>query len=117
MAKTKNTMKAVVARGVGDYRVEEVIPEYKIEEVPMPTADEGEMIVKVEACGICIGDVKMTHNQRSLGRKRNTAAYKMAVYTGTRVYRACRRNWAWSQRGFQDRRQSDFRTDRALLGM
>ena len=26
MAGTKNTMKAVVARGVGDYRVEEVVP-------------------------------------------------------------------------------------------
>lgn len=69
MVKTKNTMKAVVARGVGDYRVEEVIPEYKIEEVPIPAANEGEMIVKVEACGICIGDVKMTHLKEAWGGK------------------------------------------------
>jgi 2-desacetyl-2-hydroxyethyl bacteriochlorophyllide A dehydrogenase len=67
MAQIKNTMKAVVARGVGDYRIEEVIPEYKIEEVPIPTANEGEMIVKVEACGICIGDVKMSHFQEAWG--------------------------------------------------
>ena len=69
MAGEKNTMKAVVARGVGDYRVEDVIPEYKIEEVPTPTANEGEMIVKVEACGICIGDVKMTHLKEAWGGK------------------------------------------------
>ena len=67
MAALKNTMKAVVARGVGDYRVEEIIPEYKIEEVPIPTANEGEMIVKVEACGICIGDVKMSHFKDAWG--------------------------------------------------
>jgi erythritol/L-threitol dehydrogenase len=69
MEKTKNTMKAVVARGVGDYRVEEVVPEYKIEEVPIPTASEGEMIVKVEACGICIGDVKASHSKEAWGGK------------------------------------------------
>ena len=69
MAGTKKTMKAVVARGIGDYRVEEVVPEYKIEEVPIPTADEGEMVVKVEACGICIGDVKLTHNKEAWGGK------------------------------------------------
>ena len=67
MTAIKNTMKAVVARGVGDYRVEEIIPEYKIEEVPIQTANEGEMIVKVEACGICIGDVKMSHFKEAWG--------------------------------------------------
>ena len=69
MAGTKNTMKALVARAVGDYRVEEVVGEYKIEEVPIPAANEGEMIVKVEACGICIGDVKISHFKEAWGGK------------------------------------------------
>jgi 2-desacetyl-2-hydroxyethyl bacteriochlorophyllide A dehydrogenase len=69
MAGTRKTMRAVVARGIGDYRVEDVVPEYKIEEVPMPVAGEGEMIVKVEACGICIGDVKISHLQDAWGGK------------------------------------------------
>jgi erythritol/L-threitol dehydrogenase len=69
MAGTKKTMKAVVARGIGDYRVENVVPQYKIEEVPMPAAGAGEMVVKVEACGICIGDVKISHLQDAWGGK------------------------------------------------
>lgn len=42
-------MKAIVAYEPGDYR---------LEEVETPHAGEGEMILKVEACGICAGDVK-----------------------------------------------------------
>ena len=71
MAGTKKTMKAVVARGVGDYKIENVVPRYKIEEVPIPTAGDGEIVIKVEACGICIGDVKMTHlKKRGAGKGR-----------------------------------------------
>ena len=43
------TMKAVVAHGIHDYR---------LEEVPVPVPGEGEMLIKVEACGICAGDIK-----------------------------------------------------------
>ncbi|MBU3568760.1 alcohol dehydrogenase catalytic domain-containing protein [Priestia aryabhattai] len=43
------TMKAVVAYEPGDYR---------LEEVPVPEIGEGEILVKVEACGICAGDLK-----------------------------------------------------------
>ena len=43
------TMKAVVAHGIHDYR---------LEEVPMPVPGEGEMLIRVEACGICAGDIK-----------------------------------------------------------
>ncbi|MFB9760223.1 alcohol dehydrogenase catalytic domain-containing protein [Ectobacillus funiculus] len=43
------TMKAVVAYTPGDYR---------LEEVPVPEIGEGEILVKVEACGICAGDLK-----------------------------------------------------------
>lgn len=42
-------MKAIVAHAPGDYR---------FETVNTPRADEGEMILKVEACGICAGDTK-----------------------------------------------------------
>jgi 2-desacetyl-2-hydroxyethyl bacteriochlorophyllide A dehydrogenase len=42
-------MQAVVAHGIGDYR---------FEQVPRPTAGPGELVVKVEACGICAGDLK-----------------------------------------------------------
>lgn len=43
------TMKAIVAYAPGDYR---------LEEVPTPTAGPGEIVIKVEACGICAGDIK-----------------------------------------------------------
>lgn len=43
------TMKAVVAYAPGDYR---------LEEVSVPEIGKGEILVKVEGCGICAGDVK-----------------------------------------------------------
>jgi 2-desacetyl-2-hydroxyethyl bacteriochlorophyllide A dehydrogenase len=49
-------MRAVVAYAVGDYRLEK--------NFPVPEADVGEMIVKVEACGICAGDVKAEHGAK-----------------------------------------------------
>jgi 2-desacetyl-2-hydroxyethyl bacteriochlorophyllide A dehydrogenase len=42
-------MKALVAHGPGDYR---------IEMIPVPRARGDEVIVKVEGCGICAGDTK-----------------------------------------------------------
>jgi 2-desacetyl-2-hydroxyethyl bacteriochlorophyllide A dehydrogenase len=44
-----NEMKAVVCYGPG---------EYKYETVDTPSAGKGEVVIKVEACGICAGDVK-----------------------------------------------------------
>ena len=49
-------MKAIVAYAPGDYR---------FEVVDTPRAGEGEMILKVEACGICAGDVKAFHGAKS----------------------------------------------------
>ncbi|MBV9488798.1 MAG: alcohol dehydrogenase catalytic domain-containing protein [Verrucomicrobia bacterium] len=43
------TMRAVVAHAPGDYR---------LETVPVPRAGPDDIIVKVEACGICAGDIK-----------------------------------------------------------
>ena len=45
----KAKMKALVTHGAHDYR---------LEEVDIPKAGEGEMIIKVEGCGICAGDLK-----------------------------------------------------------
>jgi len=42
-------MKAIVTYAPGDYR---------LEEVDVPRAGDGEMVIKVEACGICAGDIK-----------------------------------------------------------
>ncbi len=42
-------MRAIVAYAPGDYR---------LEEVETPKAGPGEILVKVEACGICAGDIK-----------------------------------------------------------
>lgn len=49
MSNLPEKMKALVAYGPGDYR---------FEMVDTPRASEEEMILKVEACGICAGDTK-----------------------------------------------------------
>ena len=49
MSTLPSKMKAIVAYAPGDYR---------LEEVDVPRAGEGEMILKIEACGICAGDTK-----------------------------------------------------------
>ena len=46
------TMLALVARAQG---------QYALEEVPVPIPGSGEILLKVEACGICAGDVKASH--------------------------------------------------------
>jgi erythritol/L-threitol dehydrogenase len=43
------TMRAIVAYAPGDYR---------LEMVPVPRAGADDIIIKVEACGICAGDIK-----------------------------------------------------------
>ncbi len=49
IASIPEKMKAVVCHGAYDYRYEEV---------PVPHINEDEVLVKIEACGICAGDVK-----------------------------------------------------------
>ena len=53
MANYPKTMKALVAYGLGDYRLE---PEY-----PTPECGDDDIIIKTEACGICAGDLKCQH--------------------------------------------------------
>ena len=47
--KLPETMRAIVAYAPGDYR---------LETVPVPRAGADEIIIKVEGCGICAGDIK-----------------------------------------------------------
>ncbi len=54
--KIPEKMKAVVAYSPGDYR---------LEEVAVPKIDDEEILVKVEACGICAGDIKAFHGAPS----------------------------------------------------
>ncbi len=56
MVKLPEKMKAVVAYKAGDYRVEEV---------DRPKAGYGEVVIKVEACGICGSDLKAYHGSAS----------------------------------------------------
>lgn len=49
MSQLPEKMKAIVAYAPGDYR---------FEMVDTPHAGDGEMIIKIEACGICAGDTK-----------------------------------------------------------
>ena len=44
------TMKALVAYGNGDYRLETAYP--------VPECGEDDIIIKTEGCGICAGDLK-----------------------------------------------------------
>ena len=43
------TMPAVVCHGPYDYR---------LEEVPVPEAGPGEVVIHVQACGVCASDMK-----------------------------------------------------------
>ena len=47
------TMKALVAYGNGDYRLETAYP--------VPECGEDDIIIKTEGCGICAGDLKCQH--------------------------------------------------------
>ncbi|MCS7461401.1 alcohol dehydrogenase catalytic domain-containing protein [Paenibacillus doosanensis] len=59
-------MKAVVAYSPGDYR---------LETVPVPKAGPGEMVIKVEACGICAGDIKAFQGAPSFWGDETQPAY------------------------------------------
>lgn len=59
-------MKAVVAYAPGDYR---------LETVDVPKAGAGEMVIKVEACGICAGDIKAYEGAPSFWGDETQPAY------------------------------------------
>ncbi len=74
MSDLPKTMKALVAYKPGDYR---------LETVNTPRAGEGEIILKVEACGICAGDIKAFKGAVSFwGGEGNPSYIKAPVIPG-----------------------------------
>ncbi len=72
MSNLPKTMKAVVAYAPGDYR---------LEEIPVPVPKEGEMLIKIEACGICAGDVKAMHGAPRFWGGEDFPPYIIAPFT------------------------------------
>lgn len=66
MTKIPDTMQALVAYGANDYR---------LERVPVPKPGPGEMLIRVEACGICAGDIKARLGARRFWGDEQTPAY------------------------------------------
>ena len=58
MSNYPKTMKALVVYGLNDYRFE---PAY-----PSPECGDDDVIIKVEACGVCAGDLKCQHGAARL---------------------------------------------------
>ena len=53
MGNVPETMKALVAYGKGDYRLEL--------NYPVPECGPDDIIIKTEGCGVCVSDVKCYH--------------------------------------------------------
>ena len=53
MSRLPKTMKALVAYGKDEYKLET--------EYPVPQCGEDDIIIKTEGCGICAGDLKCKH--------------------------------------------------------
>jgi len=69
-----NKMKAIITYAQGDYR---------LEEIDVPSINEEEILIKVEACGICAGDLKAYHGAPSLwGGSGNPPYIKAPVIPG-----------------------------------
>ena len=68
------TMQAVVNHGINDFR---------LEEVRKPQIERGEMLIRVDACGVCTSDVKTLHGaERYWGRAGEKAFVKTPVIPG-----------------------------------
>lgn len=74
MSAVPETMNAIVAYAPGDYR---------LEKVRTPKAGHGEIVIKVEACGICAGDLKAYDGAPSFwGDEKQPAYIKAPVIPG-----------------------------------
>lgn len=74
MVDLPKTMKGLVVYAPGDYR---------LEEVQVPRAAEGEIVIEVEACGICASDLKTYHGAPSIwGGSGNPRYIKPPVIPG-----------------------------------
>lgn len=53
MSNLPQKMKALVAYGPSEYKL--------VSDFPVPKAEDGDIIIKIEACGVCAGDCKCEH--------------------------------------------------------
>lgn len=67
MENLPKTMKALVAYGINDYRLET--------EFPTPECGDDDIIIKTEGCGICAGDLKCQHGVRRFWGENGKDAY------------------------------------------
>ena len=75
MSNIPKTMKALVAYGINDYKLET--------EYPTPVCGDDDIIIKTEACGICAGDLKCQHGvQRFWGDGKSEAFVKPPFIPG-----------------------------------
>jgi len=66
------TMRALVAYGLNEYRYEE--------DFPVPVCGDGDILIKVEGCGICASDVKCLHGTESYWGNGKTAGWAQAPF-------------------------------------
>ncbi len=78
MSKLTKRMKALMVYAPGDYR---------LEEVDVPRAEEQEIIIKVNACGVCGSDIKVFHGAANFwGGSGNPSYVKAPVIPGHEFY-------------------------------
>lgn len=69
------TMKALVAYGKGDYRLER--------EYPVPECGPDDVLIRTEACGICAGDLKCMHGaERFWGNEKDPSWVRLPFIPG-----------------------------------
>ena len=66
------TMKALVAYSASEYRLET--------EYPVPVINDEEILLKVEACGVCAGDVKAWHGAPKFWGDANQPSWVQAPF-------------------------------------
>ncbi len=78
MPKLPKKMKALVIYGPGDYR---------LEEVDVPRAGEQEIVIEVNACGVCVSDIRVSQGAPSFwGGSGNPPYVKVPVIAGHEFY-------------------------------
>lgn len=66
------TMKALVAYGKGDYRLEK--------DYPVPECGDDDLLIKTDGCGICASDVKCLHGAESYWGNETTPGWAKAPF-------------------------------------
>ena len=79
------TMRAIVAYGPDDYR---------LEEVEVPRAGPDDIIIEVEACGVCASEIKTFHGAQSLWGGAARVGLRPPSFRGMNSWAA---PWKWAR--------------------